>query len=52
MMITVEIGKFNITKVLVDQGSSLYILYWKTFKKMGNLETNIQPYDKQHQGVY
>ena len=34
MVIIVEIEKIAITKVLVDQGSSVDILYWKTFKKM------------------
>jgi len=38
MVITVEIDKFAIPKVLVDQGSSVDILYWKTFKKMRILE--------------
>jgi len=47
MVITVEIDKFAITKVLVDQGSSIDILYWKTLKKMGIPETNIQPYEEQ-----
>jgi len=39
MVITVEINKFEITKVLVDQGSSVDILYWKTFRKMRIPET-------------
>jgi len=47
MGITIEIGKFAITKVLVDQGNSIDILYWKTFKKMGIPDTDIQPYDEQ-----
>jgi len=44
MVITVEIDKFTITKVLVDQGSSVDILYWKTFRKKRILESEIQPY--------
>jgi len=47
MVITMEIDKFTITKVLVDQGSWVDILYFKTFKKMRILETEIQPYDEQ-----
>jgi len=47
MGITIEKGKFSITKVLVDQGGSIDILYWKTFKKMGIPDTDIQPYDEQ-----
>jgi len=47
MVITVKIGKFAITKVLVDQGSAVDILYWKTFKKVRILDTKIQPYNEQ-----
>jgi len=32
MMISVDIENFTIMKTLVDQGSSVDILYWKTFK--------------------
>jgi len=42
-----EIDKFAITKVLVDQGSLVDILYWKNFKTMRIPETNIQPYEEQ-----
>ena len=41
MVITVEIDKFAIAKVLVDQGSSVDILYWETFKKMQISEAEI-----------
>jgi len=47
MVITVEMYKFAITKVLVDQVNSVDILYWKTFRKMRILEIEIQPYDEQ-----
>ena len=47
MVITVEIDKFAIAKVLVDQGSSVDILYWETFKKMKISEAEIQPYNEQ-----
>jgi len=46
MVITVEIDKFAITKVLVDQGSSMDILYWRTLQKMRIPESEIQPYDE------
>ena len=42
-----EIDKFSITKVLVDQGSSVDILYCKTFKKIRIPDEDIQPYDEQ-----
>ncbi|XP_017423571.1 uncharacterized protein LOC108332776 [Vigna angularis] len=32
MVITTEIAKYGVSKVLVDQGSSMNILYWKTFQ--------------------
>jgi len=42
-----DVDKFAITKVLVDQGSSVDILYWETFKKMRIPETEIQHYNEQ-----
>ena len=47
MVITVAIDEFAVLKTLVDQGSSVDILYWKTFKKLGIPDTEIQPYDDQ-----
>ena len=47
MVITVEIDKFAIAKTLVDQGSSVDILYWDIFKKMRIPEAHIQPYNEQ-----
>ena len=47
MVITVEIEKFAIAKVLVDQGSLVDILYWETFKKMQISEAEIHPYNEQ-----
>ena len=47
MVITVEIQKIAIAKFLLDQGSSVDILYRKTFKKMKIPESEIQPYDDQ-----
>ena len=32
---TIEVANFVIMKMLIDQGSSVDILYWKTFKRMG-----------------
>jgi len=35
MVVTIEVANFVIMKILIDQGSSVDILYWKTFRKMG-----------------
>ncbi len=34
MVITVEIAKYAVMKTLVDQGSSVDILFWDTFKRL------------------
>jgi len=44
MVITLEIDKFVIIKVLVDQGCSVDILCWKNFKKMRIPDSEIQSY--------
>ena len=46
MVFMVEIHKFAIVKVLVDQGSSVDILSWETFKKMQISEAEIHPYNE------
>ena len=45
MVISVDIDRFTIQKTLVDQGSSVDILYWKTFKAMRIAETEMMPYN-------
>jgi len=47
MVIFIEVVEYKIGKVLVDQGSSVYILYWKTFQKMNISEDLIVPYNEQ-----
>ncbi|XP_017410784.1 uncharacterized protein LOC108322977 [Vigna angularis] len=34
MVITAIVARYSISKVLIDQGSSVNILYWKTFEKI------------------
>ena len=41
MVISIDIDKFTIMKTLVDQGSSINILYWKTFKQIRIVEQEI-----------
>ena len=45
MVISFDIDKFTIRKMLVDQGSLVDILYWKTFKAMRILETEMVSYE-------
>lgn len=46
MVITVEIKKFVVKKILIDQGSSIDTLYWKTYKKLEFPEDAMTPYDE------
>jgi len=47
MVISIEVAEYGIGKVLVDQGSSVNILYLKTFQKMNLSENLIVPYNEQ-----
>ncbi|XP_027911682.1 uncharacterized protein LOC114170403 [Vigna unguiculata] len=47
MVISIEVAEYGIGKVLVDQGSSVNILYWKTFQRMNLSEDLIVPYNEQ-----
>jgi len=46
MVITVEIKNYAIKKVLVDQGSSVDILYWATYQKLQLPNTTMVSYDE------
>jgi len=46
MVIIVEIENYAVKKVLVDQGSSVDILYWATYQKLQLLDTAMVPYDE------
>jgi len=46
MVITVEIENYVVKKVLVDQGSSVDILYWATYQKLQLPDTAMVPYDE------
>ena len=45
MVITIKLQSFAVKKVLVDQGSSMDILYWKTFQKLQISPEDLTPYD-------
>jgi len=45
MVISIDTYRFTIRKTLVDQESSVDILYWKMFKAMRIPEAEMVPYD-------
>jgi len=47
MVITIDLTNCGVRNTLVDQGSSVDVLYWRTFKKMGLEESEIIPLDEQ-----
>jgi len=47
MVISIELVDYSISKILIDQGSSVNILYWKNFLKMDITEDLIIPYNEQ-----
>ncbi|XP_014491822.1 uncharacterized protein LOC106754327 [Vigna radiata var. radiata] len=47
MVITARIAQYEVSKVLVDQGSSVNILYWTTFRRMEISEDMIAPFNEQ-----
>jgi len=47
MMITVEIVEYAVMKTLVDQGSSVDILFWDTLKRLHLREEDIVPFREQ-----
>jgi len=46
MVITIEVENFAVKKVLVDQGSSVDILYWKTFNKLQIPLVDLTPHNE------
>ncbi|XP_047171701.1 uncharacterized protein LOC124839814 [Vigna umbellata] len=47
MVITAVIAQYTVAKVLIDQGSSANILYWKTFQQMNLSKDIIAPFNEQ-----
>ena len=47
MVITVEIVEYAVMKTLVDQGSSVDILFWETFRKLHLKEKDLIPFREQ-----
>lgn len=47
MVVTAEITRYNVSKLLIDQGSSINILYWTNFLKMDLSEDIIASFNEQ-----
>ncbi|XP_014503276.1 uncharacterized protein LOC106763624 [Vigna radiata var. radiata] len=47
MVIVAMIARYQVGKVLIDQGSSANILYWKTFQQMDIPEGVVRPFHEQ-----
>ncbi|XP_014496173.1 uncharacterized protein LOC106757853 [Vigna radiata var. radiata] len=47
MVIIAMIARYQVGKVLIDQGSSANILYWKTFQQMDIPEGAVRPFHEQ-----
>ena len=46
MVITVNLENYVVKKVLIDQGSSVDIIYWATYQKLQLPTTSMVPYDE------
>ena len=43
MVVAPQVGGYKFTKVLMDGGSSINILYYETFRRMGLTDKNLKP---------
>jgi len=46
VVITIELENFVVKKVLIDQGSLVDIIYWKTFQQLQIPAEELTPYDE------
>jgi len=46
VVITVELEDFVVKKMLIDQGSSVDVIYWKTFLQLQIPAEELTPYDE------
>jgi len=52
MVITIELENFAVKKFLIDQGSSVDILYWTTYQKLQLSITIMVPYNEPIYGFF
>ena len=49
--LTIRVGGYKFTKVLMDGGSSINILYYETFRRMGLTDKSLKPSNTVFHGV-
>ena len=51
LVVAPQVGGYKFTKVLMDGGSSINILYYETFRRMGLTDKNLKPSNTVFHGV-
>ena len=51
LVVDPQVGGYKFTKVLLDGGSSINILYYETFRRMGLTDKNLRPSNTVFHGV-
>ena len=51
LVVAPQVGGYMFTKVLMDGGSSINILYYETFRRMGLTDKNLKPSNTVFHGV-
>ena len=51
LVVAPQVGGYKFTKVLMDGGSSINILYYETFRRMGLTDNNLKPSNTIFHGV-
>ena len=51
LVVAPQVGGYKFTKVLMDGGSSINILYYETFRHMGLTDKNLKPSNTVFHGV-
>src|ERR1041384_7194615 len=51
LVVSPQIGGYTLDKVLMDGGSSINILYYETFRRMGQTQIRLQPSNTVFHGI-